>query len=437
MNKQRLKIINVQGPAQKAGIRPGEYLLKINSQPVLDFIDFNSLSYGEDPVLLVEDTHRRRHVTLRKAQGEALGLDLGDALYPPEKVCRNHCRFCFVDQMPPGMRESLYVKDDDWRYSVLFNNFVTLTNLSDADFDRIIVRGASPLNISVHCTDPDVRVELMRNPRAGLIMRQLKKLAEGNIHFNCQAVLVPAVNDGDVLMRSMKDLFSLYPQARTFAVVPVGLTCHRGGLDAIAPYTRDQARDVIRRVEEFQKEAKTACGELFVYAADEFYNIAQLPYPRYTQGGYINQLGNGVGLCSEFLDGVEEALREALPVRCHKTFTIATGTAASGLLKDCAAALMQRVEGLHIPVIAVSNHTFGPTVTVAGLLCGRDFVEELAGKELGDALIVPDVALRDERFLDDMTKEDLAAGLNAPVYSIPGDGYDLVQGLCRMMEEYT
>ncbi|MDD4796589.1 MAG: DUF512 domain-containing protein [Eubacteriales bacterium] len=435
MEKLCLQIVGVQGPAKKAGVQPGEYLLQIDGQPVLDFIDFNGLSYAENPTLLVRGKDGPRHVRIKKPQGQPLGLDLGDALYPPEKVCRNHCTFCFVDQMPAGMRDSLYVKDDDWRYSVLFNNFVTLTNLSDADFDRIIRRGASPLNVSVHCTDAAVRVALMRNPQAGQIMAQLKKLADGDIHFNCQAVLVSGVNDGDVLARSMDDLFGLYPQARTFAVVPVGLTCHRDGLDAVAPYTREQARAVVRQVEEFQKKAYAACGELFVYAADEFYNIAQLPYPRYTQGGYVNQLGNGVGLCSEFLDGVEAALDEELPARSASTFTIATGTAAAGLLTQCASALMARIKGLTLRVVAVPNRTFGPTVTVAGLLCGRDFIDALAAETLGDALIVPDVALRDDCFLDDMTKQELADRLNIPVHSIPGDGYDLVQGLCRLMEE--
>lgn len=435
MDEKYLRITAAGGAARRAGARAGDELVSIDGHSVLDFIDYDALSMAEDPVLVLSGQGSTRTLRVKKPQGEPLGLELGEELYPPERLCRNHCRFCFVDQMPQGMRESLYGKDDDWRYSVLFNNFVTLTNLDDADFERIIARGASPLNISVHCTDPKVRVELMRNPRAADILPQLERLARGGIHFNCQAVLVPGVNDGAVLERTLAELFELYPQARTFAAVPVGLTCHREGLDPILPYTAGQARAVIETVEAFQKKAQAACGELFAYAADEFYNIAGLPYPRYTQGGYINQLGNGVGLCSEFLDGVEDALRDELPAGERAVITLATGTAAFGLLQQMADRLMERMKGTTLRVAAVPNTTFGETVTVAGLLCGRDFLQALAGKPLGNALVVPDVALRDERFLDDMTKDELSEALGVPVVSIPGDGYDLVQGLCRMTEE--
>lgn len=426
--------MGVTGPAKAAGIQIGDRLLEIDGQPVLDFIDYNMLGAAASPQVALLRGESELSVTVKKADYQPMGLDLGDELYPKERVCRNKCRFCFVDQMPKGMRGSLYMKDDDWRYSVLYNNFITLTNLDQQDMARIIARHASPINVSVHCTDPELRAWVMGNPQATLIMDRLRELAAGGIALNCQAVLLPGVTDGMVLQRSMDDLYSLRPAVRSFAVVPVGLTGHRDGLYPLKPFTREEALDVVRRVEDFQEKARAQCGQCFVYAADEFYHLAGLPFPKYADGGYANQKGNGIGMACDFIQGAGDALMGLEQTTGQANVLLGTGVAASHMIGDIAGQVAQKVRGARAQVVEVKNHSFGETVTVAGLLCGADFARTFAGQP-ADGLIVPDAALRDGCFLDDMTLGQLSDALGMPVRSIPGDGYEFAEGLYHILKE--
>ena len=273
--------VTPHSPADKAGILPGETLVMINSEPVIDEIDYQSLTSSSRLSLVIMDKNGRpRDVFIYKSPWEALGLSLDETTAMKPRHCRNHCLFCFVDQLPDGMRDTLYVKDDDWRLSLMMGNYVTLTNVDDAEFARILKRKASPIYISIHATDPDVRIRLLRNPNAGNILERMKQLHDCGIQFHGQIVLCPGVNDGDVLRRTIEDTAALFPSACSLAIVPIGMTCHRVGLTPMQPVTADSARDVIRLAEDFQKRFLRDFGVRFVYPSDEFYCLSGLPLPR-------------------------------------------------------------------------------------------------------------------------------------------------------------
>jgi putative radical SAM enzyme (TIGR03279 family) len=430
-------ITGAEGPAAKAGIKAGCRLVSIDGEPVLDFVDYSWFSARNHLTVIVETEQGKKTHTVVKDAEEPLGLSL-EGLYPDEKRCVNRCVFCFVDQMPGGLRESLYVKDDDWRYSVLFGNYVTLTNIPDAEFERIVRRKPSPLYVSVHATDPDVRAAMMRNPKAARIMAQLKRLADAGIVMHCQAVLVPGVNDGYVLKRTLSDLYGLYPGVRTVAVVPVGLTRCRQGLPEIRPVGAAEAREAIDIIEDFAGPDKNGRSPSpFAFAADELYERAGLPFPRYAGGEYEPQLANGVGLASDLLDGFESALGE-LPEKLDtpRSVTIATGVSAFGLMEKIATELNGRVGGLHAGVLMVKNRLFGESVTVAGLLCGADIAAAAEGRALGDGLLVPRAALRtgEDVFLDGMTVAELSERLGTDVAAVPCDGAALAFAACGLEE---
>lgn len=430
-------ITGAEGPAAKAGIKAGGRLVSIDGEPVLDFIDYNWFSARNHLTVIVESEQGKKiHKVVKKAE-EPLGLSL-DGLYPEERRCANRCVFCFVDQMPGGLRESLYVKDDDWRYSVLFGNYITLTNIPEAEFERIVRRKPSPLYVSVHATDPGLRASMMGNPRAADILPQLKRLTDAGIMVHCQVVLVPGFNDADMLQRTLTGLYGLHPGVRTVAVVPVGLTCHRLGLPELRPVGETEAREAIDIVEGFAGRCTEEHGASFSFASDEMYLRAGLPAPRYEGGEYTPQLANGVGLVSDLLEGFEWALGE-LPARLAepRAVSIATGVSAFPLMEKIARELERRVGNLRADVVKVENRLFGPQVTVAGLLCGEDIAAAAVGCSLGEELMVPMSALRagEDVFLDGMTLGELAGRLGTPVKAVPCDGAALAFALCGLEED--
>jgi putative radical SAM enzyme (TIGR03279 family) len=329
------------------------------------------------------------------------------------------------------------VKDDDWRYSALFGNYVTLTNIPEGEFGRLLRRKPSPLYVSVHATDPDIRSKMMGNPAAGRITDQLRRLTGTGIAVHCQIVLVPGHNDGAVLYKSLEDLFGLHPGVRTVAVVPVGLTCHRQGLPELKPVGTPEAAQAVAAVESFSAGCMKACGARFAFASDEMYERAGLPAPRYDGGEHTPQLANGVGLASDLLDGFEWALGE-LPdiLQERRHVTIATGVSAFPLMEKIASELRRRVADLDIGVLTVENRLFGPEVTVAGLLCGGDIAAAARGKDLGEELLVPRASLRagSDEFLDGMMLGELSGILGTNVRAAPCDGAALAFAACGLEE---
>lgn len=416
--------------AERSGIRAGQRLVSIGGAPIRDVLDYRF--YLTDPVLelvLEEDGAQPWSQTIRKEEYEDIGLLFDTYLMDRQRPCQNKCVFCFIDQLPPGMRESLYFKDDDSRLSFLFGNYITLTNLEEEDVDRIIRMRISPVNVSVHTTDPDLRVRMMANPKAGTSLAYLERLAGAGIRINAQLVLCPGINDGPALEKSLEDLGRLLPALQSVAVVPVGLTQYRRGLPELRPFTAESAARVIDRVEAFSEKLLQSAGERIALPADEFFLLAGRPLPDAAYYGDFNQLENGVGLVSLLRREVDEALEEAWEPVKGRRVTVATGTAAAPLLEELARRVVRRYPRASVRVLAVENRCFGSGVTVAGLVTGADLIRRLEGEDLGDALLIPSVMLRRERdlFLDDLTVEDVEKAAGCPVRLVDNDGYQLVE----------
>ncbi|MBQ4101067.1 MAG: DUF512 domain-containing protein, partial [Oscillospiraceae bacterium] len=338
---------------------------------------------------------------------------------------------CFVDQMPPDMRETLYFKDDDSRLSFLFGNYTTLTNMPERDVQRIIKMHISPINVSVHTTNPKLRVAMMRNPNAGTSLEILKRFAEAGIKLNTQLVLCPGINDGDELRRSLADLSELYPSVQSIAVVPVGITSYREKLDEIKPYNKDTAKAVIDIVDEFSNNFLQKNGVRLAYSADEFYIKAEQPIPEYDYYEEFNQLENGVGLMALLKDEFETALDDIEKSSKTRHISIATGVDAEPFISKLVDDLCKKWHNLTCNVYAIKNNFFGETITVAGLVTATDLISQLKGKFLGDELLIPSVMLRHEKdkFLDDKTIADVENALGIKVRTVDNDGYELLSAI--------
>ena len=359
-----------------------------------------------------------RDIEFSKEVWEPLGLNFTSGLMSPVRQCANHCVFCFIDQMPKGFRDTLYFKDDDWRLSLIMGNYVTLTNVSDREFQRILERRVAPLYISVHATDGVIRREMMRSRNADRIMERLRALAEHRLTFHCQIVLCPALNDGEVLKKSIEELYSLYPYARSVAVVPVGLTRHREGLYPLCPLTREQAREAIAFVEGFAKEHD---AKNFVYCSDEMYLRAELPLPGFEYYGDFEQIENGVGLFRLFEDGFRYALEEKKPLKKRVCYDAVSGKAISANMAKLLSELSEY--GIDIVHHCVVNDFFGNSVTVSGLVTAGDIIAQVKDSLRGEALIIPSSMLRerDDIFLDGMRVPELEKALGIPVHPLPAD----------------
>lgn len=429
-----VKILAVEpgGPASHAGVRPGETLLSINGNEICDILDYRFYETDRHlSIVLRDDAGAERTVQIRKGQYESIGLEFETYLMDQQHSCTNRCIFCFIDQLPKGLRKSLYFKDDDSRLSFLFGNYVTLTNLKEREVDRIIKMHISPINISVHTTNPELRVKMMGNRFAGKSLDILYRFAKAGIKLNCQIVLCRDINDGEELDRTLKDLTSLWPSVQSVAVVPLGLTKYRQGLYPLTGYDSETARAVVRQLERWGDRCEQKYGQRICYAADEFYLKAQLPIPPAPFYGDFDQLENGVGLMASLKQEFLDALEDFVPPASARKVTLATGVAAYPFLDTLLDELRQRCHNLTCNVVPIVNDFFGDTITVAGLVTGGDLLKQLQGRELGDALLLPDVMLRREGdiFLDDVSLEELSEALQIQIITVPNDGYALLDAV--------
>ncbi len=423
--------VEAGSPAYKKKIRAGDKLVSVNGQPITDVLDYRFYLTEERLTLELETEKGPRTVRLRKPEYEDIGLEFETYLMDRQHTCRNQCIFCFIDQMPPNMRESLYFKDDDSRLSFLFGNYITLTNLSDHEIERILALHISPINISVHTTNPELRCRMMNNRFAGDSLALLKRFADAGIHMECQLVICPEWNDGDELLRSMRDLAALAPSVESVAVVPVGLTKYRDGLTSLRAFTEAEAATVVDMVERFGEEQLQKTGCRLVYPADEWYVQANRPIPEEEFYGEMSQLENGVGLVALMRAQFREALQACEDGVANETDTVlVTGVAAAPYLEEMINAARQRFPSLRVRVQAIRNRFFGESITVTGLVTGGDLAEQLRGISC-ERVVVPDVMLRHERdrFLDDMTPQELEDVLGVTVEVIAADGASLVDAL--------
>jgi len=427
--------------AEKAGIRAGDVLLSIDAHPIRDILDYRFFLTEETILLELKRNEKVFSVQIKKGRYDDIGLEFETFLMDRKRRCANKCIFCFIDQNPCGMRETVYFKDDDTRLSFLMGNYVTLTNVNEEELQRIVQMRLSPVNVSVHTTNPELRVTMLGNPRAAKIMDQLKILSEGGIDINCQIVACRGINDGAELERTILDLETLYPAVQSIAVVPAGLTRHREGLTPISPYDKESSKEILRIVETYGKKYLEKYDLRLVYAADEFYLAAEKELPSEAEYDGYPQLDNGVGLlrCSreELLDEIRYRKEEGLWDKLSQkplSITLLTGMAAKNYLEEIAEAIMQALPFLTLRVRAVKNRFFGETVTVAGLLCGCDLVQA-AREENPEILFIPAVSLRHERdlFLDDYSLEQLKKEVKCPVYIIENGLplLDQIEELCN------
>ncbi len=433
MSMTAIRSVDPHSPARRAGVRVGETLTHINGHQIVDVLDYKFYSYDTSLELTLRDEDNSlRHVRVHKYEGEDLGLEFETYLMDRARSCANNCIFCFVDQMPPGMRESLYFKDDDARLSFLMGNYLTLTNLSPREVQRIIDLRISPINVSVHTTDPALRCEMLKNRRAGQAIDIMRQFAQHNITMNCQIVSCPGINDGDALDRTLRELSELYPAVNSVAIVPVGVTKFREGLYPLRPYTQEEAGAVIDRVEAFGAISLKERGTALAWCSDEFYLLAKRPLPDKSYYEDMTQLENGVGMLQLLKSQAEMALEDADPEQEAPPFSIATGVSAGPLLTQIAQAAMKRCPKLRGRVYPIKNKFFGETITVSGLITGCDLVEQLTGQELGERLLIPSNMLRsgENVFLDDMTLDEVSKALGVPITPVEADsGFDLIDAI--------
>ena len=432
MSLTKIASVDPHSPARKAGVRPGEKLTHINGHPIVDVLDYKFYAY--DPRLeltLTDPEGNSRTLRLRKEEGEDLGLNFETYLMDKARSCANKCIFCFVDQMPPGMRDTLYFKDDDARLSFLMGNYMTLTNLSRREIQRIMDLRISPINISVHATDPELRSAMLKNPRAGECLEVMKQFAQAGIEMNCQIVACPGVNDGPALERTLADLSGLYPAVTSVAVVPVGVTKFREGLCRIEPYTREQAAALLDQVEQFAAAFLEKQGTSLAWCSDEFYLIAGRPLPEKAYYEDMDQLENGVGMLRLLLHQAELALEDEGQTEVAP-FSVATGLSAAPFVQEIVDKIREKCGNIKGMVYPIVNRFFGETITVSGLITGTDLIEQLNGKDLGKRLLIPDNMLRagERVFLDDVTVEQLEEALGVAVIPVPADsGFDLADAI--------
>ena len=427
-----LKISNVDknSIAKRIGLKRGDEIVAFNDEPAKDMLD---VAYFDSQSAFTVTVKREKNLLtfeVEKDPNRDMGWDFYDESYIEPRWCANKCIFCFVDQLPKGQRKTLYVKDDDWRLSFVSGNFVTLTNLSDEELARIKNKKFSPLYVSVHATDDDVRRKLLGNPKARPIVPLLRELASCGITMYTQVVMCPEYNDGEVLKRTMEDLFALYPAVQNLAVVPVGLTKYRCGLQPLHEVSKDVASKTIDMVETFDAQCYAKTGAHFVYCSDEMYVYARREIPPYEYYGDFEQLENGVGLVADMRYQFDLALRDATAAK-KNSFTVVTGVAATPFVQQVIDKAKHLYPELKANVVTVVNKFFGETVTVAGLVVGRDIVDTLRTRDdIGDVLLLPRVMLRETEdvFLDGMTLDELKKAVGKKIV-ITSDGYDFCQAM--------
>lgn len=421
--------------AEELGIKKGDRLLSINGAGVKDILEYKYLTTDEFLEVEIENSSGEIWIyEVEKEYDEDIGI-VFDGIIDKPKSCHNKCIFCFIDQLPSGMRETMYFKDDDTRLSFLQGNFVTLTNLSSREMDRIIKYRISPINVSVHTTDPELRKMMLNNKNAGKLMDYLEMLKEAGIEVKAQIVLCRGINDGANLERTLKELAGLYPELSCVAVVPAGLTKYREGLYKLEEYDKDTAAAVIEQVQKMQGRFLKELDTRFVFLSDEFYIISDKDMPGYEEYEGFKQLENGVGLITLFNDEIDQAL-DGLDgyEKKERVISIITGVYAADNLAEAARKIEKAIDGLKINVFAIVNEFFGHGVKVSGLLTGSDIIAQLSGKAIGDNVFIPESMLKSDEavLLDDVTVNELEKALGAKVTVCREDGSDLIGNILSL-----
>lgn len=413
----------------KKGVKMGWILISINGNEITDVLDYEFYLKEEKLILCFKDNDKTIMKKITKAEYDEIGLEFETYLMDAQRSCANKCIFCFIDQLPKGMRKTLYFKDDDSRLSFLMGNYITLTNLKDADIERIIKMHISPINISVHTMNPELRVEMMKNKRAGDCLKYIKMLSDAGIKMNAQLVLCRGINDGDELKRSLEELSKYVPSIMSIAAVPVGLTKYRDGLCNLKSYDKNSAKDVVDILNEFGDKFMEKYGTRLCYPADEFFLKAGYEIPEAEYYEEFSQIENGVGMWASFKSQVIEALSDFSEDNTSRTVSIATSDSAYKLFEEIVDLLKEKWHNLHIELYRVKNDFFGHSINVAGLITGQDYLNQLKEKNLGEELFISANSLKNDEdiFLDDMTLDGLSKKLNVKITPVENDGYILVQ----------
>ncbi len=416
--------VDASSPAQRGGVMVGDDLISVSGHEIRDVLDYKYFSYEKKLTLMLKRGDDTYTTTINKHEGEDLGLEFQTYIMDKARSCANNCVFCFIDQLPKGMRESLYFKDDDLRLSFLLGNYITLTNLGKRDIDRIIDMRISPINISVHVTDPNMREKMLGNRRAGECYALMKRFADARIFMNCQIVCCPNYNDGEQLKRTLADLEALFPAVTSVSVVPVGLTAHREGLCPLTPVDSKKAREIIEIVDFVGGQCMEKYGTRVFYCGDELYLKAGLPIPDHEYYEDFPQIENGVGMMASFEEEVRLAVENLAETDEVIEFSVATGTSAAPFIERILDLLRTKCHNIRYNVYPIENHFFGGGVNVAGLLTGRDIINTLRGKHLGDRLLITKSMLRagEDVFLDDVTVSDVERELSVTVVPCENDG---------------
>ncbi len=424
-----IKSVEKNSPAYKKGLRAGDTLISIDKNEIMDVLDYRF--YQNNSKICIEFLNSKGKIKtkkIKKKECEELGLEFETYLMDKKHSCKNKCIFCFIDQLPKGMRDTLYFKDDDSRLSFLFGNYITLTNITEHEVSRIINMHISPINISVHTTNPELRVKMMKNKNAGQVLEIMKRFDDAGIKINCQMVLVPGFNDGDELRRTLSDLSAL-ENAECIAAVPVGLTGHRDSLQKLEPFSKENALKTIEIIDEFGEKCISKYGQRRIYAADEFYILAEKELPDAHYYGDFLQLENGVGLVPLLLDEAQKAINDTeYSLDKKRKITIATGEAAFPFITQIVDKMAFKWDNLECSVKMIKNNFFGGEITVAGLVTATDIKEQLKDTQLGEELLIPSVMLRDggDMFLDSITVQELSKALNVKITPVDNDGYLLI-----------
>lgn len=446
MKKAREHVIKAVEPgsiAEELELSPGDVLVSVNGQPVRDVLDYHYLINEEYLELLVRKPDGEEwELEIEKEYEDDLGIEFENGLMDDYRSCSNRCIFCFIDQLPEGMRDTLYFKDDDSRLSFLQGNYVTLTNMSDEGVERIITYHLEPINISFHTMNPELRCRMLHNRFAGEALKKADRFFEAGVMMNGQIVLCKGINDGPELEASIERLAGYLPYLQSVSVVPVGLTSHREGLYPLKPFTKEDAEEVLDLIHGWQERLYREHGTHFIHAGDEWYLLAGRELPEAeTYDGYL-QLENGVGMVRLFREEIREELEKAKeqeqsPGAEGRRVTVATGRLAAPILQEAARAVEAQYPEVRVQVLAVENRFFGERITVAGLLTGRDLKEQLSGRELGDALLLTENMFRDgtEAFLDDMTAGELSGALQVPITIVKSDGKAFLEAVLGLEKE--
>lgn len=424
----KINSIEPRSHASKCGITAGEYLVSINGNEIVDVLDYRFYQFSKKLELVIAD-HKgnKRVVKVKKPEYDELGLLFDTYLMDEQKSCKNKCIFCFIDQLPRGMRDTLYFKDDDSRLSFLFGNYITLTNITEHEIDRIIKMHISPVNISVHTTNPELRCKMMNNRFAGDALKHLKRLSESSIEINTQIVCCPGYNDADELRRTLSDLESY--GVNMVAVVPVGLTAHREGLTKLTPFDKEKALETISIIDEFSSHCLEKYGRRIAFASDELYIKAGLPIPEADHYEDFSALENGVGLIALLKDELSYALEEYEgDTDMTRKVTIACGTSVAPFMRQMMDSVEEKFPHVRVNVVPVKNEFFGGGVNVSGLIVGADLINRLQNEDLGDELLISSSMLRFENdlFLDDTSVKDVEARLNIKLTPVNNNGEELL-----------